>query len=274
MIELVVFDMAGTTVEDGNAVNASFQAALSSAGVDVDSSSVNAVMGLAKPEAIRLLLAGAGREVSDAEADAIHADFVRRMCKHYASDPAVREVPGAAAVFSALRHGGIKVALNTGFSRKICSSGAVAPELARPHGDRRRRGQRRSAARPASSRHDLSLDGPTGHQRSAPSGQSRRYKGRPGRRDQRWLWSSHRRDHRHIYARKSTGMPPHAHSGFGRGCTQAAVIRDGVRTPPTDTAWPGNRGVVTNAKIGLEAARAPMSSTQDKAHRGQRAQQG
>src|SRR5262249_27787875 len=79
----------------------------------------NAVMGLPKPEAIRLLLAGTGRPFSDAAVDAIHEDFVRRMRDHYAFDPSVREVPGAAAAFAALRRAGIRVALNTGFSRAI-----------------------------------------------------------------------------------------------------------------------------------------------------------
>jgi phosphonatase-like hydrolase len=119
MIELVVFDMAGTTVHDGDAVNASFRAALAAAGVEVDPAVVNTVMGLHKPEAIRILLAGASRLFSEGEVLAIHDDFVRRMRDYYATDPSVREVPGAAAVFALLRRAGIKVALNTGFSRAV-----------------------------------------------------------------------------------------------------------------------------------------------------------
>ncbi len=119
MIELVVFDLAGTTVEDGDAVNASFRAALAGAGIEVDPAAVNAVMGLPKPEAIRLLLAGLGRPVRAGEVDALHESFVRRMRDHYAHDPSVREIPGAASAFTALRGAGIRVALNTGFSRAI-----------------------------------------------------------------------------------------------------------------------------------------------------------
>jgi len=122
MIELAVFDMAGTTVEDGDAVNASFRAALSSASIEVDPVAVNAVMGLPKPEAIRILLSGNCHQVSDLLVDAIHEDFVRRMREHYEFDPFVREVPGAAAAFAALRRAGILVALNTGFSRTICAT--------------------------------------------------------------------------------------------------------------------------------------------------------
>jgi phosphonatase-like hydrolase len=114
--------MAGTTVEDGDAVKSSFRAALSGAGIEVDPASIDAVMGLAKPEAIRLLLAGTGRPFSAAGVAAIHEDFVRRMRDHYAFDPSVREVPGAAAAFATLRRAGIKVALNTGFSRTISAT--------------------------------------------------------------------------------------------------------------------------------------------------------
>jgi phosphonatase-like hydrolase len=121
MIELVVFDMAGTTVYDGDAVNASFRAALAAVGVGVDPAMVNTVMGLPKPEAIRLLLAGAGRLPADGEVHAIHADFVRRMRDYYATDPSVREVPGAVATFAVLRRAGIKVALNTGFNRSVAA---------------------------------------------------------------------------------------------------------------------------------------------------------
>jgi phosphonatase-like hydrolase len=41
------------------------------------------------------------------------------MKGYYANDPAVREVPGAGATFALLRRAGVKVALNTGFSREI-----------------------------------------------------------------------------------------------------------------------------------------------------------
>jgi phosphonatase-like hydrolase len=122
MIELVVFDMAGTTVYDGDAVNASFRAALDAAGIKADSAAVNAVMGLHKPEAIRILLTQVGREFTDADVDRLHDDFVKRMLHYYSADPAVREIPGASSAFAALRRRGIKIALNTGFNRAIADA--------------------------------------------------------------------------------------------------------------------------------------------------------
>ena len=119
MIELVVFDMAGTTVHDGDAVNESFRAALAAFGVGTDAAFVNTVMGLHKPDAIRILLDRAGRNPSANEVDAIHEDFVKRMRNYYATDAAVREIPGATSAFATLRRAGVKIALNTGFNRAV-----------------------------------------------------------------------------------------------------------------------------------------------------------
>jgi phosphonatase-like hydrolase len=123
MIELVVFDMAGTTVYDGDAVNACFRTTLAARGLEADLAVVNTVMGLPKPEAIRILLEQFGRPIgmipSAETINAIHEEFTSRMRDYYATDPAVREIPGTAAVFAALRRAGIKVALNTGFFRPI-----------------------------------------------------------------------------------------------------------------------------------------------------------
>jgi phosphonatase-like hydrolase len=83
-------------------------------------------MGLAKPVAIRRLLAEARGAAGDAEVEAVHADFVRRMQRFYAEDPGVGEIPGAGEAFRRLREAGVRVALNTGFSRAI-----VEPLLAR-----------------------------------------------------------------------------------------------------------------------------------------------
>jgi len=120
-IDLVVFDMAGTTVHDGDAVHACLQAALSSAGVKVDRDDVNAVMGLAKPAAIRSLLelrSGYG-PIAAERVSSVHEDFLGRMLAHYRLDPGIRETAGATRVFRELRARGIKVALDTGFSRRV-----------------------------------------------------------------------------------------------------------------------------------------------------------
>jgi phosphonatase-like hydrolase len=122
-IRLVVFDLAGTTLDDRGAVNDCMRGALADAGVEVDPAAVDAVMGLPKPEAIRLLVEGAGKaDALRGHLGPIHDDFVARMLRHYREDPEIREVPGASEVFRRLKALGIAVAINTGFSRSITNA--------------------------------------------------------------------------------------------------------------------------------------------------------
>jgi phosphonatase-like hydrolase len=119
-LELVVFDMAGTTIADGDAVNRCLRQALGASGVVVSPDAVNAVMGIPKPEAIRRLLQqSSGSPVGADRVAFIHADFATRMRATYESDPSIGEVPGMGRLFAALRREGVKVALDTGFSRDI-----------------------------------------------------------------------------------------------------------------------------------------------------------
>lgn len=121
VIELVVFDLAGTTVEDPDVVGTSLRAALGAVGVVSPEERINAMMGLPKPEAIRILLESSGLKVDDLDAvvAAVHRDFVGRMVRVYSVDPSIVEVPGASRTFEILRASGIKVAVDTGFSRDI-----------------------------------------------------------------------------------------------------------------------------------------------------------
>jgi phosphonatase-like hydrolase len=116
---LVVFDMAGTTVEDLGSVNRCFREALAIVGLDADRKAVDTVMGLPKPEAVRTLINASGRADLLPMADAIHADFVARMVAFYERDPTVKEVPGIGWVFERLREMNVPIALDTGFSREI-----------------------------------------------------------------------------------------------------------------------------------------------------------
>jgi phosphonatase-like hydrolase len=119
-IKLVVFDMAGTTVNDQDSVSRCLQAALRAVGVAVTIADVNEVMGIPKPEAIKVLVGKAqGREELAGRVDEIHRDFVARAIHFYETDPSVHESPGASEVFRTLQEAGIKVALNTGFNRAI-----------------------------------------------------------------------------------------------------------------------------------------------------------
>jgi phosphonatase-like hydrolase len=118
-VQLVVFDMAGTTINDDDGVNRSVRAALADVGIAVTREAVNEVMGIPKPVALRRLIESSPQPQRLADLDAIHADFVRRMIRFYQTDPSVHEIPGASDAFRRLHAAGIKVALDTGFTRDI-----------------------------------------------------------------------------------------------------------------------------------------------------------
>jgi phosphonatase-like hydrolase len=119
-IELVVFDMAGTTVNDDDSVNRCLRASLAGAGLSVTAAQVNAVMGLPKPSAIAMLIEQSPHhQYLHDQVNSIHDDFVARSIEFYKHDPSVYEVPGAMRVFKALQRAGIRVALDTGFNRAI-----------------------------------------------------------------------------------------------------------------------------------------------------------
>ncbi|GAB3233617.1 HAD hydrolase-like protein [Algoriphagus aestuariicola] len=122
-IRLAVFDMAGTTIHDENNVAKAFQNALNSHGYPgVTLQEANEKMGYSKPQAIRDLLyihEPDKSKITAATISAIHDAFVAGMLEYYTTDPTIRAIADAEAVFAGLHEMGIKVALDTGFSRDI-----------------------------------------------------------------------------------------------------------------------------------------------------------
>lgn len=121
-IELVVFDMAGTTVKDKNFVGIAFQQAMRSQGYEIAIEHVNPLMGYEKPLAIKMMLEVRESDKSKITAelvDAIHTHFVNGMIGFYQTTTEIAPLPHVEETFSALREQGIKIALNTGFSRDI-----------------------------------------------------------------------------------------------------------------------------------------------------------
>jgi len=119
MVQLVVLDMAGTTVEDPDGVGRCLKAALSAENIAWVHEEVNAIMGIPKPVAIATLMQSAGLDADSTLVERIHRDFQERMVAYYRTDPEVKEVPGATELFQTLRGHGVKVALDTGFDRSI-----------------------------------------------------------------------------------------------------------------------------------------------------------
>lgn len=122
MIELVVFDMAGTTVDEDNVVYKTVRAAVNAAGYDFSQDQVQTFgAGKEKSQAIRDVLAIDGQPHTEEEVQQIFADFKQRLATAY-KDLNVREQPGAKETFAALRERGIKSVLNTGYDRATAES--------------------------------------------------------------------------------------------------------------------------------------------------------
>lgn len=120
--ELVVFDMAGTTVKDKNYVGIAFHEAMKSHGYKVAIEEINPIMGYEKPLAIRMMLekheTGKDKITNDLVSE-IHSEFVERMIEFYSTTTEIAPLPNVEETFSILREAGVKIALNTGFSRDI-----------------------------------------------------------------------------------------------------------------------------------------------------------
>ena len=119
-IQMVVFDMAGTTVDEDNAVYKTVHRAVGAAGFEVDYPTVLLhAAGKEKLQAIRDVLAHiSGLPAPEDVAQAVFADFKTMLDEVYRTGD-FREQPGATAVFQQLKAEGVKVVLNTGYSRAV-----------------------------------------------------------------------------------------------------------------------------------------------------------
>lgn len=119
--KLVVFDIAGTTVKDKGNVADTFLAAFLKHGFEVSREEANRVMGYRKMEAIRMLIDKLYPELHDKEEMvlSIHNSFEEIMLEFYMADKELAPFPEAEETFRWLHSKGIKVALNTGFTKYV-----------------------------------------------------------------------------------------------------------------------------------------------------------
>jgi phosphonatase-like hydrolase len=122
-IKLAVFDMAGTTIKDNSNVAAAFQEAFLQHGFDkVTLEEAQEKMGYPKPLAIKNILAQHAKDnsiITDDLIASIHDVFVNNMMTYYRDTPGIAFMDDAEEVFAELHNLGIKVGLDTGFSRDI-----------------------------------------------------------------------------------------------------------------------------------------------------------
>jgi len=118
--KLAVFDIAGTTVADDSAVANAFCNAFNTYGYqEVSEEDVKPLMGYKKPLAIRMVLEKLGVDWDVELIENIHDEFVGEMMDYYEYSPEVKPMVQAEDVFLQLKEKGIRVALNTGFSKDI-----------------------------------------------------------------------------------------------------------------------------------------------------------
>ena len=118
MIKMVVFDMAGTTVDEDNLVYKTVTQAINEAGYPVD---LNVVLDLGagkeKHTAIKdVLKAHLGEKYRDEISDQIFQSFKSKLKNAYLSAP-VKPQKGAEHVFQILHNNNCRVVLNTGYSQ-------------------------------------------------------------------------------------------------------------------------------------------------------------
>lgn len=118
MIELAVFDMAGTTIDDRDEVYRVLREATEREGARYTDDQFQQWMGTEKKWAIGNLLRIGGVEVTEQLHEKAWAWFREELRRTYTENPP-QPLPGVENALAALRGRGIKVALTTGFSREI-----------------------------------------------------------------------------------------------------------------------------------------------------------
>lgn len=120
--DLAALDMAGTTIDDGGAVYAALRGAVEDQiDAPLDDDVVQRWTGTSKREAVAGLLLSATGAAPAPTVAAVYQNFAVRLTKAYAATPP-RPLPGVSAAMEEMRGRGVKVILQTGYSREVATS--------------------------------------------------------------------------------------------------------------------------------------------------------
>jgi phosphonatase-like hydrolase len=118
MIRMVVFDMAGTTVNEDNVVYKTLQQSINNKGYDFSLDQVLAEgAGKEKLEAIKSILKVHAPNNNNNLADEIYEDFIVLLSKAYGHTRVLPQ-PNALELFKVLKERNIRVVLNTGYNEE------------------------------------------------------------------------------------------------------------------------------------------------------------
>jgi len=122
MIEMVVFDMAGTTVDEDNVVYKTLQKAINESGFNFSLDQVLAEgAGKEKLQAIKSVLKVYGKNESEQLANTIYQKFIGLLAKAYETLEILPQ-DNAVELFQALKQRHILVVLNTGYNAETAQS--------------------------------------------------------------------------------------------------------------------------------------------------------
>lgn len=118
-IKMVVFDMAGTTVNEDNIVYKTVQKAINEAGFNFTLDEVLAQgAGKEKLQAIKSVLATFANNTDERLAEQIYNNFSEQLTEAYQSNPLYPQ-PNATELFTALTERDILRVLNTGYNKQV-----------------------------------------------------------------------------------------------------------------------------------------------------------
>jgi phosphonatase-like hydrolase len=125
-IELIVFDIAGTTLKDNGEIADAFQKAMREFGYEIPMEKINPLMGYKKTQAIKMMLEEYDFDAAQINVDNITEAYVNKIDDHfvqlmveYYSTHELQPLPNAEEIFAYCRNNGIKIGLDTGFPNTI-----------------------------------------------------------------------------------------------------------------------------------------------------------
>jgi phosphoglycolate phosphatase len=115
-IDLVVFDVGGTTIRDTVDVQAVFAATLEHCGISPQPHQLRAWRGASKREVVERLVGAEGRV--DLDPAAVYETFRRSVIEAFTTR-GVQEIPGVGPAIRRLREHAVRVVLATGFDARV-----------------------------------------------------------------------------------------------------------------------------------------------------------